>query len=99
MKESLIQLYYYPDIDTAAEHVRSWISWVKEEGDSIMKTVSRTVNRHFYKIIDWYYERMSNGYLDGLNGMIQTTKRIGRGYPNTENFIKIVYFKHGKLDI
>jgi len=99
MKESLIQLYDYPDISAASEHVKQWLEWVDKEGEPQMKTVGRTVSRHLHKIPNWYYDRMSNGFLEGLNGMIQTTKRIGRGYPNTQNFITMVFFRHGRLDI
>lgn len=99
MKESLIQLYDYPDISAASEHVREWLGWVEKEGEPRMKAVGRTVSRHFHKILNWYHDRMSNGFLEGLNGMIQTTKRIGRGYPNTHNFITMVFFRHGRLNI
>ena len=99
MKESLIQLYDYPDISTASEHVKQWLSWVDSEGEAPMKAVGRTVSRHFHKILNWYHDRMSNGFLEGLNGMIQTTKRIGRGYPNTQNFMTMIFFRHGRLDI
>lgn len=99
MKESLIQLYDYPDISAASEHVREWLGWVEKEGEPRMKAVGRTVSRHFHKILNWYHDRMSNGFLEGLNGMIQTTKRIGRGYPNTQNFITMVFFRHGRLNI
>ena len=99
MKESLIQLYDYPDVSAASEHVKQWICWVNSDGESPMKAVGRTVSRHFHKILNWYAHKMSNGFLEGLNGMIQTTKRIGRGYPNTQNFITMIFFRHGRLDI
>lgn len=99
MKESLIQLYDYPDIESASEHVRQWLDWVSEEGQPRMKALGWTVSRHFHKILNWYHNRMSNGFMEGLNGMIQTTKRMARGYPNTQNFISMIYFRHGRLDI
>ena len=99
MKESLIQLYDYPDVSAASEHVKQWICWVNSDGESPMKAVGRTVSRHFHKILNWYAHKRNNGFLEGLNGMIQTTKRIGRGYPNTQNFITMIFFRHGRLDI
>jgi len=98
MKESLIQLYDYPDISAASEHVKQWLSWVDNNGEAPMKAVGRTVSRHFHRILNWYIHTMSNGFLEGLNGMIQTTKRIGRGYPNTQNFMTMIFFRHGRLD-
>lgn len=99
MKESLIQLYDYPDISSAAEHIRSWLDWVGEEGEPRMKQLARTVSEHRNKILNWYSSRMSNGFLEGLNGMIQTTKRMARGYRNIGNFITMIYFRHGRSGV
>ena len=99
MKESLIQLYDYPDRASAKEHLKRWVEWVMQSTIFKMKTVARTVRRHMEQILNWFDHRMSNGFLEGLNGMIQTTKRVGRGFPNTLNFIYMVYFKHGRLTI
>lgn len=99
MKESLIQLYDYPDRASAKEHLKRWVEWVMQSTIFKMKTVARTVRRHMDQILNWFDHRMSNGFLEGLNGMIQTTKRVGRGFPNTLNFIYMVYFKHGRLTI
>ena len=98
MKESLIQLYDYRDAVSAEEHLKQWLNWVNEEGESPMRTLGRMVKRHLTKILNWFSGKRSNGFLEGLNGMIQTTKRIGRGYPNTSNFISMIYFRHGRLD-
>jgi len=99
MKESLMQLYDYPAMYPAKLHLGQWLKWVFKEGAKAMKTVAKTVAKHFRKILNWYRGGMNNGYIEGLNGMIQTTKRIGRGYPNTRNFITMIFFRHGRLGI
>ena len=99
MKESLMQLYDYPDRASAREHLKRWVKWVMDTGAQRMKAVAKTVQRHMEKILNWFDHRMSNGFLEGLNGMRQTTKRVGRGFPNTLNFIYMAYFKHGRLSI
>ncbi len=33
MKKSLIQMYDYPDISSATEHLRMWLDWVDDERD------------------------------------------------------------------
>jgi transposase len=99
MKEALMQLYDYPDLFTAGEHIRQWLDWVEKEGEAPMKDIAKTVSEHRNKILNWYHNGMSNGFLEGLNGMIQTTKRIARGYSNMRNFITMIYFRHGRLDM
>lgn len=99
MKESLIQVYDCPDRMTACDHLERWTSWVFGSGHDRMKAVARTVSRHADHILNWFDHRISNGFLEGLNGMIQTTKRIDRGFPNTRNFMDMILFKHGHLDV
>lgn len=99
MKESLIQVYDYPDKISAGMHLSKWVDWVLDKGHDRMKAVARTVRYHVEKILNWYDCKMSNGFIEGLNGMIQCTKRVGRGYPNTDNFINVIWFKHGRLDL
>lgn len=98
MKESLIQLYDYPDRESAKTHLSIWVDWVMKNGHKRMVSVAKTVKRHAEKILNWFENHMTNGFLEGLNGMIQTTKRVGRGFPNTENFIYTIYFKHGRFE-
>jgi len=52
MKESLIQLYDYPDISAASEHVKQWLSWVDSKGEAQMKAMDRTISRHFHRILN-----------------------------------------------
>ena len=53
-----------------------------------------------YHICLIYVQKIGIMYLlEVLNGMIQCTKRVGRGFPNTDNFINMIWFKHGRLDI
>ena len=53
----------------------------------------------FHRIPNRHHDGKGNGLPEGPNGMIQMTKCIGRGYPNTDNFITMVFFRHGRPDI
>ena len=50
-------------------------------------------------ILNWYYSHLTNAVLEGINSLIQTTKRIARGYRNVDNFISMCYLRNGHLDI
>ncbi len=41
--------------------------------------------------------KMTNGLLEGINGMVQAAKRRARGYRNVENLIAMVYMTANKL--
>jgi transposase len=40
---------------------------------------------------------MTNGLLEGINGLVQAAKRRSRGYRNVENLIAMVYMTANKL--
>ncbi|MEQ6378600.1 transposase [Bacillaceae bacterium S4-13-56] len=42
---------------------------------------------------------MTNGLLEGINGLVQAAKRKARGYRTTENFIAMIYATVNKLDL
>ncbi len=42
---------------------------------------------------------LSNGLLEGLNSLIQASKRRARGYRSTRNYIAMIYLVVGKLEI
>ncbi|MCI7069921.1 MAG: transposase, partial [Bacteroides pyogenes] len=37
--------------------------------------------------------------LEGINSKIQLAKRRARGYSNVDNFIRMIYYMSGKLDM
>jgi transposase len=96
MKESLVQLYDCPDYCTALDHAVQWLGWVEDEGEPQMKKTADTVLHHLDKILNWFRYPITNGFMEGFNGMIQLTKRIARGYRNVGNLIRMVFFKYGR---
>ena len=45
----------------------------------------------------WYDNKITNALAEGVNSLIQTTKRIARGYRNVENFIRMCFLKNGHI--
>lgn len=53
---------------------------------------SKTINRHFDGICNYFSSHITNGILEGINSKIQTIKRIARGFRYTKNFMKMIRF-------
>nr|WP_156337221.1 transposase [Paenibacillus dakarensis] len=45
------------------------------------------------------YSRITNGLLEGINGLVQAAKRRARGYRNVENLIAMVYMTANKTKL
>lgn len=60
--------------------------------------VAKTVRNHLNGILAWFDSKLSNGFIEAINGLIQSAKRRARGYRSTKNLINMAYLIAGKLD-
>jgi transposase len=60
-------------------------------------SLAKTINQHEEGILRWFHSKMTNGLLEGINGLVQAAKRRARGYRNVENLIAMVYMTANKL--
>jgi transposase len=56
-------------------------------------------DRHMLGIVNAIECGSTNARAERINGAIQELKTIGRGYTNSQNFIKAILFFHGDLDV
>jgi transposase len=64
-----------------------------------MVKVAEMIERHLVGIVAYWKHRVTNGWLEALNSVLQAIKRKARGYRTTEYLKAIIYFVAGKLRI
>lgn len=96
LKLSLQELWTQPHI-LADVYLREWMGWARRSQLKPMMELSKTLKRHEEGILRWFHSRMTNGLLEGINGLIQAAKRKARGYRNVQNLIAMVYMTANKL--
>ena len=64
-----------------------------------MVKVAQTVKHHQTGILRWFHSHLTNGLLEGINGLVQAAKRRARGYRNVENLIAMVYMTANKTKL
>lgn len=69
---------------------------VRSKVERIVK-LARTVKEHWQGILSYFDSRLTNGYLEGINSLIQAAKAKARGYRNPNNLIAMAYLIAGKL--
>lgn len=99
LKNVLASIYDYGDAETASRALDMWLEDARRLGEPPMDRLANTVESKRDGILAWYRYPVSNGFAEGLNSLIQTTKAVARGYRNIENFIAMVYLRNGRLDI
>ena len=99
LKNVLASIYDYGDREAASKVLDLWHEACIDSGIQDMARLAETIRSRREGILAWYDHPVSNGYAEGLNSLIQTTKRVARGYGNIENFIAMVYLRNGNLVI
>ena len=99
LKTLLGTVYDYPDKETAAYYLDLWYEEVLKLDFKETTRAAGSIMQRKEGILAWYDNPISNGYAEGINSMIQTTKRIGFGHANVENFMILVYLRNGNLGI
>ena len=98
IKLALQDVYFATTREEAEIRLKNWYSWaIRCQIDQVRK-VAKTVKNHWNGILAWFNSKLSNGFLEAVNGLIQAVKRRARGYRTTKNLINMAYLIAGKLD-
>lgn len=97
MRLILQEIYRYPAVIAPAV-LKDWIQWgVRSQLEPMVK-VAKMLNSHYEGVIRWFTSKLTNGLLEGVNGLFQAAKRKARGYRSDKNLIAMVYVIAGKLN-
>ncbi len=98
IKLALQDVYFSPSRLEAEALLKGWYGWaIRSQIDPVRK-VAKTIKEHWNGILAWFDSKLSNGYVEAVNGLIQAAKRRARGYKTTKNLINMAYLIAGKLD-
>lgn len=97
IRESFQQLYLLKTVDEFEAGLKKWYSWAVRSRLEPMRDVAKTIKNHWDGVLHWMESKINNGILEGLNSVLQATKRKARGYKG-EHFKTIAYLLTGKLD-
>lgn len=84
---------------TALEDFKKWIKLVEKSKIMPLIKFVNTIKSHWSGIINYFDYLYTNAYAEQINSIIQNIKRTARGFRNINNFITMIYFKLGGLEI
>jgi transposase len=91
--------FYELEHESPKIYLMWWYYRAMRSGLEPFRELAESVRRHMKGIVNYFKSKMANGFMEGLNGMIQTAKRVARGYRSVKNFIAIIYMIAGKLPL
>ncbi|SDE28195.1 transposase, partial [Desulfuromonas thiophila] len=94
-----LQIVYCAENRQEAEILlKSWYRRaVRSKVERIVK-LAKTVKEHWQGILSYFDSRLTNGFLEGINSLVQAAKAKARGYRNPDNLIAMAYLIAGKLE-
>ena len=98
IKESLGKFWECKSREEAEQYLKKWYFRATHSRLKAVTEVAKTIKAHWDGILNYFDSRITNGILEGMNSIVQLTKRMARGYRNPQYFINMIYLKKGKLD-
>lgn len=97
-REDLREILQRKQVNVVRAMLEQWCTNVMRSKVEPMKAVAGMVRTHLEGIVAWARSRMTNGFLEALNGLFQAAKRKARGYRRSSTIRTIIFLIAGKLD-
>lgn len=99
LKESLRELFQTAENpEEAGTLLDSWHSWARRSRLEPFKRLANTLKAHRPGILKAFESKLSNGYVEGFNSVIQAAKAKARGYRTPKNLITVAYLLGAKIE-
>lgn len=83
--------------EEAQARLARWYSWARRCRLEPIKQLAATLKRHWKGVLQGFDSRLSNGYVEAMNSLIQAAKARARGYGTTRHLIAICFLIAGQL--
>jgi transposase len=98
LRDALQDVYEAPSEEGPAL-LKEWCAWAGRSRIPSFQKVARTIRQYWDGIVSYFNERITQGAIEAINGIIQLAKRRARGFRNFVYLRTIAYWNTGKLHI
>lgn len=85
-KEQFRAIFELTDRSEATRQLADWSTRVESSGLKAFQSLVTTLHNWNDYILNYFHERLSNGFAEGMNNKIKLIKRRGFGYTNFDHF-------------
>ncbi|WP_088076548.1 ISL3 family transposase [Litchfieldia alkalitelluris] len=76
-----------------------WYQWAIRSRLEPMVRIAKSLKKHEGGILRYFVSKITNGLLEGINSLVQASKRKARGYRSVSNFIAMIYATANKFEL
>jgi len=99
LKKQFKEIYNNAEPADALVALSEWIDLAEKSKLAPFKTFINTLKAHWSGIVTYFHTRITSGFAERVNLKIQEIKRIAKGYRNLNNYITMIYFHCGGLNL
>ena len=96
-KLNLQNVYFAESRQEAETLLKQWHKKTSKSSIGLIQKMSKTIMAHWDGILGYFDSKLTTGFLEGINSLIQAAKARARGYRNPRNMISMAYLIAGKL--
>jgi transposase len=90
--------FFEQPVELAEAYLERWYDGAIRSRLEPIVAFARMIGDHWEGVVRWHWTRINNGVLEGINSLVQASKRRARGYRNKKNLIAMIYLIAGRLD-
>jgi transposase len=98
-KEVLRHFFEQDEVQEATLFLSDWINEARKTKLPPLVAAAKTIEKNFKGLLNYVKWKLTNGFAEGLNSMIQEIKTVARGFRRFENFRVAILFFLGKLEL
>jgi transposase len=91
--------FFEQPVELAEAYLERWYAGAIRSRLEPIVAFARLIGDHWEGVVRWHWTRINNGVLEGINSLVQASKRRARGYRNKQNLIAMIYLIAGRLDL
>jgi len=99
LKELFREVFDAAKRDGSIKPLEKWKEEAWATGLEPIQDFVRMLNRHWYGVVSYFKRLVTNAFAERVNLKIQEIKRVAKGYRNPMNYMTMIYFHLGGLNL
>ncbi|MCK4257340.1 MAG: transposase [Halanaerobiales bacterium] len=91
LKEEFRDFLQLGDIQESKDALQTWYNRISESKLTFFIKAKRTIKTWEDNILNYFNNKVTNGFTEGINNKIKLVKRIGYGVPNIMNLRRVFH--------
>jgi transposase len=99
LNDTLADALAYRQPKRARQALKEWLAWASRSKLEPFVRVARTIREHKEGILAYINDRLTNGFVEGINNRLRTIARRAYGFHSAESLISMLFLCAGGIEL